>query len=331
MDFNQVFTFENLFTSYKNSCKGVGWKTSTKNYQARAVQNVAQAYTALHSGKYRQKPFAEFTVSERGKTRRIRALHISDRVVQKCFCDYYLVPLLGKKLIYNNGACMKGKGLNFTANRLKAHLQKYFRENKTNEGYVLTFDFSKYFDSIDHEILLSKVRKAITDDRVYEMYSYMVSCFGGGKGVGLGSQISQISAMFYTNDLDHHVKEQIRMKYYGRYMDDGYVICNSKEKLQECVEVIKRFAETLKLKLNIKKTRIWRIDKGFMFLNRHWTLTEKGYIKLKASHTTLLRMRKRYRKIKEIASNDAVERFVGSTSGFINFFKNRRILEYVYN
>lgn len=331
MRFEEVFTFQHLYASYEKCCKGVNWKTSTKNYQIRAVQNVAATYRLLIEGKYKQKPFAKFTVSERGKTRQIKALHISDRVVQKCFCDYFLVPLMSNRLIYDSGACMKNKGLMFTANRLKAHLQKYYRTNKTNVGYILTFDFSKFFDSVDHEILLQKARKIITDDRLYKLYEYFVLCFEGGKGLGLGSQISQVSALYYTNEMDHYIKEKHRMKFYGRYMDDGYLISSSKEQLLECLETIKRFSEELKIKLNLKKTHIARIDKGFMFLNRHWVLKSTGYIKTKPSHTTLKRLKRRYRKIKKIVSPEALERYKASTSGFIKFFKNRRLNDYVYN
>jgi len=331
MKFEEVFTFQNLFESYKNCCKGVNWKTSTKNYQVRAIQNVAETYKLLAEGKYKQRPFAKFIVCERGKTRQIKALHISDRVVQKCYCDNFLVPLMQKRLIYDNGACMKNKGLLFTANRLKAHLQRYYRQNKTNEGYILTFDFSKFFDSINHEILLQKARKIIEDDRLYNLYVYFVNCFEGDKGLGLGSQISQISAMFYTNELDHYIKENCHMKYYGRYMDDGYIISSSKEELQRCREILCEFSQKLKINLNQKKTRIAHIDKGFMFLNRHWVLKPTGYIKTKPSHTTLKRLKKRYRKIKKIASPEAVERYKSSTSGFIKFFNNRRLKDYVYN
>ncbi len=331
MKFEEVFTFQNLFTSYENCCKGVNWKTSTKNYQIRAIQNVAETYKKLHEGTYKQKPFAKFMVCERGKSRQIKALHISDRVVQKCYCDYFLVPLFQNRLIYDNGACMKNKGLLFTANRLKAHLQQYYRVNKTNVGYILTFDFSKFFDSINHEILLQKARKVIKDDRLFNIYKYFVNCFEGDKGLGLGSQISQVSALYYTNDMDHYIKEQHRMKYYGRYMDDGYIISSSKEKLKECLQTLIRFSAELKINLNLKKTRISRIDKGFMFLNRHWVLKPTGYIKTKPSHTTLKRLKKRYRKILKIATPDAVERYKSSTSGFIKFFNNRRIYDYVYN
>lgn len=226
---------------------------------------------------------------------------------------------------------MKKKGLMFSADRLKLHLQKYYRKNKTNVGYILTFDFSKYFDSINHAILLEKVRKVMEDDKLFEIYKYFVDCFEGDKGLGLGSQISQISALFYTNDLDHFIKERLKMKFYGRYMDDGYIISNSKEELRNCLKFLNKFSADLKLTLNQKKTKIWRLDKGFMFLNRHWTLKDTGFVKTKPSHTTLLRLRKRFKKIKNTASPEALERYVASTSGFIEFFKNRRLKNYVYN
>lgn len=331
MRFEDVFTFSNLYKSCQDCYKGVNWKTSTKNYQIRSIQNVAETFTKLQEVKYKQKPFAKFPIFERGKNRQIQALHISDRVVQKCYCDNFLVPLFSKRLIYDNGACMKGKGLLFTANRLKAHLQQYYRENKTNVGYVLTFDFSKFFDSINHEILLQKARKVITDSKLYQLYRYFVNCFESEKGLGLGSQISQVSALYYTNDMDHYIKEHERMKYYGRYMDDGYIISSSKEKLKECLQILIAFSENLQLKLNIKKTKITRIDKGFMFLNRHWLLKPTGYVKTKPSHTTLKRLKKRYRKILKIANPEAVERYKSSTSGFIKFFNNRRLNDYVYN
>lgn len=332
LSFDEVFTYEHLYKSYLNCCKGVNWKTSTKNYQIRAVQNVADTYNKLKNGTYKSKPFAKFTVTERGKAREIRANHISDRIVQKCYCDFFLVPLLTRRLIYDNGACMKGKGLSFTAKRLKAHLQKYRRKYGTNIGYILTFDYSKFFDSIDHKLLLQKVRKVVKDDRLYNIYAYFVSCFEGDKGIGLGSQISQVSALFYTNEIDHYIKERLHIKFYARYMDDGYLISNSKEELIKCRDEILRLSEKLKLRVNLKKTRIWRIDKGFMFLNRHWKLMPTGYIKLKPSHTTLLRLRKRYRKLVKTKDIDAVERYASSTSGFLKFFNNnRRLRYYVYN
>ena len=113
--FEDVFSFENMYIACKNCYKGVNWKTSTQKYRLTAICNVAQTFNELHKGTYKS----------RGT---IKSIHISERVVQKCLCDNCLVPALSKSLIYDNGACLKGKGLYFTTNRLKAHLQQYYRK-----------------------------------------------------------------------------------------------------------------------------------------------------------------------------------------------------------
>lgn len=331
LTFDDVFTLENMYAAYQSCCKGVNWKPSTTRYKLKAMYNISQTLKKLKNGTYKSKPFSRFVRTERGKARSIQALHISDRVVQKCYCDNYLVPLLSKTLIYNNGACLKGKGLQFTTDQLEAHLQKYYRQNKSNVGYVLTFDFSKFFESINHQMLLNKTRKLMFDNRLYEMFAYFVNCFDGDKGLGLGSQISQVCALFFVNNIDHYVKEKLRIKYYGRYMDDGYLISNNKETLIKARDCIIKMATELGLTINVKKTKIWKLEKGFMFLNRHWTLTNKNFVKRKPSHTTLLRLRKRHRKLVEKNDPDALKRYEGSVSGFIETFKNRRLEEYVYS
>ena len=336
ISFEDVFNIPNMTASVKDCYKGVNWKTSTINYKSTETQNVAVLLRELLNGSYKSKPFVKSVKTERGKSRNISALHIRDRHVQKCYCNYFLVPLLTKRLIYDNGACMKGKGCTFAVNRLKAHLQQYYRKNNfSNSGYVLTFDFSKFFESINHKLLLERVGKVVekenADHRLFEMYGYFVNAFEGDKGLGLGSQISQISALFFATEIDHYIKERAKMKYYARYMDDGYVISNSKEELQTLKKQIISLADEIGLKVNVKKTRIWNLQKGFMLLNRHWYLKNTGYVKLKPSHTTLLRMRKRYRKIIVMRNKDAVDRFVGSTNGFIKQFKNGRLKSYVYN
>ena len=63
----------------------------------------------------------------------------------------------------------------------------------------------------------------------------------GEVGLGLGSQISQVSALMYPNKLDHYIKEELRIQAYGRYMDDGYLVHESKEHLQHCLQEIAAF------------------------------------------------------------------------------------------
>lgn len=124
MAFNEVFTFNNLYNCAKECCKGVRWKTSTKNFELRLVEIVSKLYNDLYNGRYNTPKPHKFFISVRGKTREIWAPHIRERCLQKCLYKYCLYPLISKSLIYDNGACIKGKGTDFSINRLKRTLLK---------------------------------------------------------------------------------------------------------------------------------------------------------------------------------------------------------------
>lgn len=98
-DFETVFSFERLYESYRASVRGVGWKASTQRYKAASLANVTKTHEELIAGRYCSKGFYEFDIVERGKPRHIRSVHISERVVQRCLCDYCLVPMLSRSFI----------------------------------------------------------------------------------------------------------------------------------------------------------------------------------------------------------------------------------------
>ena len=76
---------------------------------------------------------------------------------------------------------------------------------------------------------------------------------------------SQALAIFYLNDMDHFIKEELRIKYYVRYQDDFCLFHESKEYLRFCLEKIKAFLEQEKLNLN-NKTRIYNNNNKYIFL-----------------------------------------------------------------
>ena len=295
-DFDKVFTFDNLYCAFKKCCRGVGWKASTQRYKANALQNINDTLRSLQNGTYKSRGFYEFDVVERGKPRHIKSVHISERVVQRCLCDNALVPMFGKSFIYDNGACIEHKGIDFAVRRLVCHLQRHFRKYGTN-GYALVFDFSRYFDNIQHEPLKEVVDKAFTDTRIARLVNGFIDDFGE-VGLGLGSQISQVSALMYPNRLDHYIKEVLHIKHYGRYMDDGYLIHDSKEHLQHCLQEIRRLCAELGIKLNEKKTQIVKLSRGLNFLKRRFILTETGKAIVKPARKGITKMRRKLRTFK---------------------------------
>lgn len=172
-----------------------------------------------------------------------------------------------KKLIYDNGACIRNKGITFSCKRLKCHLQRYFRKHGT-DGYILKVDIKSFFASIDHAVLLEMACKIIDDDNLFALYTQLIKQ-SGAIGLGLGSQVSQISATYYLNILDHYIKDNLQVKYYGRYMDDLYIISDSKEFLYSCLDGIKEILAKLKLICNVNKTQVVKLSRGFKFLNKY--------------------------------------------------------------
>ena len=297
MNFNEVFTFDNLYECAKDCCKNVRWKTSIKNFEMNLVEIVSVLYKQLQKGTYKSRGFFKFKLKgKRGKERTISAVHITERCIQKCLCRYCLEPLLIPSLIYDNSACIKNRGTDFAIKRLRRNIYNNFLING-NDGYFLKIDYSKYFENIDHQILLSKIRKKIKDNKLFNLYKYFVdNC--GDKGLGLGSEISHISAMYFVNDLDHYIKEKLKVKFYGRYMDDSYLIVKNKNELKYILSKIKEFCNNLNIIINDRKTTIYKINKGMLFLNKHITISDTGKINIWCKYETRKRQNRKNKIIK---------------------------------
>lgn len=296
-DFEQVFSYKHLYHSYQMCRRGVAWKPSVQRYITQAPLNVYQTYEKLMDGKFKTDGFMEFDIIERGKKRHIKSVTMNERVVQKCLCDYALVPVLTRTFIYDNGASIKNKGYTFTINRLCRHLREHYRKYGT-DGYILIFDFSKFFDNVSHELVKDILRKEFTDDRIINLTEHFIDAFGN-VGLGLGSQVSQILALASANRLDHYIKEVCRIKGYGRYMDDGYLIHHDKNYLKKCLERIKQICKELGIKLNPKKTQIVKLSHGFTFLKVRFYILPGGKLIRKIYRLSVTKMRRKLKILKQ--------------------------------
>ena len=253
-----------------------------------------------------RKGFICFTLVERGKIRKIMSVHFSERVVQKSLNQNALIPVLTRSLIHDNGASQKNKGSAFSIMRLSVQLRRHF-EHHGPEGYILLIDIENFFGSLDHEICKGIVAAAFDDERIKWLfnlfidayYDYNVKQSGGKKdrkGLGLGSEVNQTTAVAYPNRIDHYVKEILRIKGYGRYMDDFYLIHESKEYLQYCLSKIEDMCGKLKLSISKKKTHIVKLSHGFTYLKTQFILTESGRIIKKPCRESVVRERRKLKK-----------------------------------
>lgn len=334
--FKNVISCNALIQAAKQSRKTIRWKASVQRYFVNLLRYTFEIKDNLLLGISMAMGFISFTISDRGKTRNIRSVHFKERVVQRSLCDNALVPVLGNSLIYDNGASLKGKGIHFALRRLKTHLLRFYRRNGfSDEGYILVIDFSGYFDNILHEPLFALLRKAFKDPRIIALCESFIRPFGS-KSVGIGSQVSQILAVSYPNDIDHYIKQTLGIKEYARYMDDSYLIHTDKAYLENCLEILTVKYAALGIKVNPKKTQIIKLSRGFTFLKARCFLESNGEIVMKPSKrsvTTMRRKLKKFRKMVDVGSmtiEDALSAY-NSWRGYITVFNSHRAVRNMDN
>lgn len=271
-DFEKVTDFGNLYIAYRKSRSGKGCKAGTLKFGNVALEGVHLLKNMLENGMYSVSPYNQFTIYE-PKERIVKAGSFKDKIVQHSLCDNVLLPKLSKVFINHNFAGQKNKGTLFGLDCLKEDMLKFYEEHGT-EGYILKCDITKFFYTIDHEILKQFVKEYFPDNKIQWLCNLFIDSTEG-IGIPLGNQISQVFALLYLNDLDHIITEKLHIKYYGRYMDDFYLIHESKEYLIYCLEVITNYIESLKLTLN-GKTQIIPFKNGINFIGFHTYITENG-------------------------------------------------------
>lgn len=296
-DFDEVFSFRHLYLAGKKCCKGVYWKNSTQRYIGNLIPNTAKSLRSLENGTFRHRGFHEFDIVERGKKRHIRSVHISERAVQKCLCDYCIVPIYSASFIYDNSASLKGRGMDFALRRMICHLQRHYRKHGLNGG-VLLYDFHSFFDLAPHEPLFREAERRIHDPKLRELANSFIQDFGS-IGLGLGSQVSQTNALLLPSPIDHFIKEVLRIEGYGRYMDDGYGIHEDMDYLYLCLEGIDLMCQKIGIELNRKKTVVIPLADFFRWLKTKFIVTPNGKVVLKMNRDSTIIIRRKLRSFKK--------------------------------
>lgn len=337
---SKAFTPQALFKAFHDLKKPIRFKEAVQKYELNAFRNISEFISEYQNGTYTVHKGAEFNLSERGKIRHICATPIYDRVPVRSFCDNVLIPTLRPYLIYDNCASLKDRGIDRQRNRMKVHLQKYFRQQHTSQGYILQGDFSKFFDNLDHDKIIQTISEKLQDSDSLEFLKLVLKSFcldfsncseveleayrNGtkvinslnfrkattdttktiAKGVEIGSEVSQIIGVFYPYKLDNYIKIVKGCKFYGRYMDDFYVVQRDKVFLENLLKDIQAISERLGLHLNLKKTHIRPLNRTFVFLKTKYTLTVTGKVVMSLCSDTFKREAVKLRKFKKLYLNE---------------------------
>ena len=122
----------------------------------------------------------------------------------------------------------------------------------------------------------------------------------------------------FLDEFDHLIKEKYHIRYYGRYMDDFYLIFRTKKEAQEMLAIIREYMDGVELELN-QKTGIFPLKNGIDFLGFHTYLTEEGGVVQKLRRDSIKRIRSKIRHWREdyaagtITKEKIIEKFVAWT------------------
>lgn len=292
-------SFHELYTGLKKSCRNVRWKDSVTGYEINGLKNTYLLRQSLLNGSYKISGYQRFRVHE-PKEREIVATRLKDRQFQRSLCDNVLYPQITRSFIRDNCACLRGKGVDDALNRLTVHLQRYYRKHGAT-GWALKCDIRHYFAETPHDVAKAAVRKRLTDKRAAEYTDAIIDSFGGNKGIGLGSQVSQLTELAVLDDLDHYIKERLRIKHYLRYMDDFILIHEDKAVLQNVLQEIRQQLSLLGLTLNTK-TQVYPLKQGVIWLKWRFILTDSGKVVRRICQKSVVRERRKLKKMAKLAA-----------------------------
>jgi RNA-directed DNA polymerase len=331
----KIIDFENLYISALEAKKEKRFREEVLRFNSNLEENLIIIQNELIYKTYKVGKYRQFYIYE-PKQRLIMALPFKDRVVQWAVYRN-LYPVYDKQFIYDSYGCRIGKGTHRAADRLQYWLRQVDR--KQQKYYYLKLDISKYFYRVNHAILLDILRKRIEDKDLMWLLETIVDnedvpfglpagmeadqCSEDDRlfdtGMPIGNLTSQLFANVYLNELDQYVKNDLKIHYYIRYMDDIIILSDDKRQLHQVKEDIEIFLkEKLALDLN-KKTAIRPISCGIEFVGfRIWPTHRK----LKKG--TAKKIKRQVKKLQEAYEDGSIdfERVNASMQSYLGVMKH---------
>lgn len=291
-----VLDFDKLYKSGLSCKENVRWKASTQKVLYDILLHTFHTKQEIMKGKRLHHGFVVFVILERGKAREAYSIHIRERALQRALSDYVLMPFIKRSIVDRNCASIKGRGEIYAEEALKTDLRKYYKEHGDNDGWILFWDGSKYFQNIIRSYIEDEF-SCVGDDVIqgiikqfsdaYSVYEW----FADGRGYGLGTQFVQVAGIYAMSHIDHHIKEcEPDGDKSTRYMDDTYLIVSKNEKDEKLDKYIKMF-EDGGFPMNRKKCIAVPINKPFVWLKKLYSLSDTGKVVVRIGYKAVTRER----------------------------------------
>lgn len=292
-----------LHKAYYKVKKGKRGKPAAIKFGLNAMEGLCRLKWSMENRSYRLGSYTTFNVT-RPVFREVKTCSFQDKIVLSSVCKNILWDRIEPHLIDTNYASRKGFGQHMALDILEKHMRAYYINHGCN-GYVLRIDVRKYFYNLSHDAIALDMRRFGFDDwTIWMVCQILVSSHHSKKsgyyttdakgrcsvifcdrqgfpelevGSPIGNESSQVFAVQYANDIDHTIKDQWGMKYYGRYMDDSYIIHHDRRYLEERLADLRELYRKRGLELN-NKTQISPLKNGVSFLGMHFILTDTGKV-----------------------------------------------------
>ena len=320
-------TYEKLMEAHKKSRKGKTSREEIILFNLKQEDYIKWLLEALQNKTYKHGNYKIFYIKE-PKLRKIERSRYIDRIVHRWYVDNFLKEYFEKQFISTSFACIKNRGTHkacLAVQKGMQHCKKIW-----NEYYILKMVVAKYFQNIDKEILMKILKRKIKDKDLLWLTQEIVYSSEGKKSLPIGNYTSQTFANIYLHEADTYVKQQLKIKYYYRFMDDSIILVKTKKEAKETLEKIKKYLwENLELELN-SKTQIFKSKQGVNFcgykINEYrLKIRDKGKRKLKEKVKKL----KAEIKAGKTTSKEA-KRYISGHLGYIKMANVKNLTEKIF-
>lgn len=256
--YSKIAVPDNLRSAFLKAARGKQDRPEVIAFRAHFESNIMRLRQEVLDRKVKLGDYRFFYVHD-PKKRLICAASFKERVLHHAIMNV-CEETLDAYAVFDSYACRKGKGGRKAIERARGFSGRF--------NWYLKLDIAKYFNSIDHNILLDQLERRFKDKELLDLFWRILNTYATlpGKGLPIGNLISQHMANFYLGCFDHWIKETRRIRGYVRYMDDFVLWGADKRILKEQLEDVELWLkENLELKLNWK-IQLNRCSRGMPFL-----------------------------------------------------------------
>lgn len=302
--YDDITSLENLLVAWGEFVRGKRYKPDVNIFGRHLMDNLIDLHHELLHQTYQHGPYHAFSISD-PKPRSIHKASVRDRVLHHAIYRV-LYPFFDRTFIADSYSCRITKGTHAALDRFQLFARQVSR-NSTRTCWVLKCDITKFFASIDQDILLYLLGLYIPDQQILWLLERVIGSFhstASGKGLPLGNLTSQLLVNIYMNQFDQYVKHILKAKHYIRYADDFVFLSHDREGLEKQIGIIQIFLEQcLLLSLHPHKVSIQTLASGVDFLG--WVHFPRHRVLRTATK------RRMFRRIQEHPTEETVHSYLG--------------------